>query len=263
MAKALKDRYPGAALITGASAGLGESFARRLAREGFELVLVARREDRLRDLADALQAEHEIKAHPLAVDLAAPDCAEQTKAGVDALGIEVGMLINNAGFGSHGYFHEQDPAGEARMVDVNCRAPVLLTSAFAPAMVERGNGALIYLASTAAYQPTPFLATYGATKAFDLMFGEAIWAELKPHGVDVLSLSPGYTRTEFQEVAKVTALPPSFFWAQPDEVVDTCFERLGRTPSAIDGAINYLTAFSIRFAPRRWAAGIAKQIGKP
>lgn len=258
----LKNRYGGVALVTGASSGIGEVFARRIAGEGMDLVLVARRADRLEALAAELKESCGVEAHVIAADLAELDCARKIKAEVQERGLEVGMLVNNAGFGTHGLFHELPVEPETRMVDVNCRAPVALTSAFAPAMVERGRGALIFLSSLAGYQPTPFYATYGATKAFNLMFGEGLWAELKPLGVDVLVLSPGFTRTDFQKTAGVEPKPITG-WKSADEVVEACLGRLGRGPSVVPGFRNAATALSVRTMPRAMAAKVSYKFSEP
>jgi short-subunit dehydrogenase len=262
MAADLKSKYPGAALITGASSGIGEAFARRLAKDGVHLVLVARRRALLDKLADELHGAHGVKVHAIDLDLAQPDSAAKLKAAVDEQGIKIGMLINNAGFGSHGHFHKLDPANEARMVDLNCRAPVALTAAFLPAMVKRKKGAIIFLASVAAYQPTPYFATYGATKSFNLMYAEALWAELKPLGIDVIALSPGYTRTEFQSTAGVKLRPPGG-WQEAHEVVDVCLAKLGHAPSVVSGMTNYLSTLAVGLLPRAQAAKIAGSIAKP
>lgn len=259
----LADKYPGAALITGASAGLGEAFARRCASEGMDVVLVARRQDRLDALAAELHKAHKVKAHVVAVDLGEPDAAEQVKAACDAAKVKVGMLINNAGFGSHALYHETDPAWQVNMVRVNCEAPVALTNLFLPDMIKRKKGAVIFLASTAAYQPTPHFAVYGATKSFNLMLGESLWAELRPFGVDALAVSPGYTTTEFQDVADVKALPPKSLWRTPEDVVNSCFGALGKQASVIDGSANALGAFALRFAPRSYIAKTAYKILQP
>ena len=263
MAKSLSERYPGTALITGASAGLGAAFARRCAAEGMDVILVARRADRLEKLARELASEHGINARIIALDLQEPDCHRTIEAACAEMGAEISLLINNAGFGSHELFHETDLDWQLKMIDVNCRAPVALAGVFLPGMVERGNGAVIFLASVAAYMPTPYLAVYGATKAFDLMVGEALWAELRGTGVDALALSPGYTRTEFQDVAEVSVLPPKALWAEPEDVVDSCFGALGKKPSVIDGIANAATALLVRFNSRKFVAKLAKGLAKP
>jgi len=230
----LSSKYPGAALITGASAGLGESFARRCALEGMDLVLVARRKDRLDSLAQRIQRDFKVNVLVVAEDLSLPGAPAAIKAACDAAGVQVSMLINNAGFGSHARFHETDIDWQTAIIEVNCKAPTALTGLFLPDMVQRGNGAVVFLASTAAYQPAPMLAVYGASKAFNRMMGEALYEELKPCGVDVLSLSPGYTQTEFHNVAQVKRLPPSEMFRRPEEVVDTCFRTLGKQAAVID-----------------------------
>lgn len=263
MVNKLSERYQGAALITGASAGLGKAFAHHVAREGMNVVLVARRQALLEELAGAIAKEHGVKAHFIAQDLTKRSAADKIREEVDARKLKIGMLINNAGFGTLGHFHEQDPAKEVRMVDLNCRAPVALTAAFLPDMIKRKNGAIIMLASTASYQPTPYMATYGATKVFNLNFGEALWAELKPFGIDVIALSPGYTRTEFQQVAGIEVTPPDFLMAEPEEVVATCFSKLGKTPSVIHGYLNFAAAATTRLAPRSLAAKVAGKLMEP
>lgn len=252
----LKARYPGAALVTGASSGIGEAYARRLAAEGMDLVVVARRRERLKSLADDLEQDHGVRVHVIAVDLSEKDSAQRVKADVAAEGIEVGMLVNNAGFGSLGLFTKLDPEREAQMVDLNCRATVAMTSCFAADMVRRRKGAIIIVSSLAAYQPTPFFATYGATKAFGLFFGETLWAELRPYGVDVQAMSPGFTASEFQEAAGLKT-PSNVNWASPEDVVEWSLERLGKGPSTVHGRKNYVVSCLNRFFPRRmmaWAA---------
>lgn len=259
----LKERYGGAALVTGASSGIGESFARRLAGEGMDLVLVARRAERLQALAAELESKHGVAVHSFPVDLTRPDCAEALDSELTGRGIEVGMLINNAGFGTYGLFHDLDPTPELQMVDLNCRAPVALTARLAPAMVERKRGAIVFLSSFGGYQPTPFFATYGATKAFNLMFGEALWAELAPLGVDVIVLSPGFTSTDFQRTAGVVDPKPPTGWSTPEEVVDVCLGKLGRTPSVVPGGKNRLAIWSVRLMPRKMAAKFSYSFSAP
>lgn len=185
------------ALVTGASSGIGEQFARRLAGRGYELVLVARRADRL----EALAAELPVTARVVACDLAS-DAAE-LPGRVAELGIEVDLLVNNAGFGSYGRVWEIEEGRDAAMVRVNCEAIVVLSRAFVPAMVERGRGGVITVASTSGYQPLPWNATYAATKAFAIRFSEALAEELRGTGVRALVVNPGPVPTEFSAVAGV------------------------------------------------------------
>jgi len=199
------------ALITGASAGIGEEFARQLARRGHDLILVARRKDRLEKLAEEVPTT----AHVIECDLVSD--AAKLPGEVAKLGVDVDLLLNNAGFGLRGRFLELDPAREAEMVRVNCEAVVTLTHAFVPAMVERGRGGVITVASTAGMQPLPYEATYGASKAFAISFMEALWMELRDTGVQVTVVNPGPVKTEWQEVAgydEDTPIPPGMISAE-------------------------------------------------
>ena len=262
MSAAFRDRFGGAALVTGASAGIGESFARELAARGMDVLLVARRADRLEVLARELRETHAVRAEAIAEDLTRTDAAARLSAAVAERGLSVGLLVNNAGFGQFGPFVDEDPAQAVRMVDLNCRAPVALTHAFLPAMLARGRGGLVFVASTAAYQPTPWYAVYGATKAFDLMLAEALWVELSDRGIEVLGLSPGYTSTEFHEVAGVRDLAaPSVMG--PDEVVDVALSALGKKPSVIAGLLNKASALGAKLGPRALVARAAGRINHP
>ncbi len=253
--KPLKERYGAWALITGASAGIGEAFARHLARAGVDVILVARRRERLEALAAHLTQQHGVQALVAPLDLRDPDFLERL---IGVVGDrEVGMLVNNAGYGSTGPFVERDPAWEADMVRLNCWAPVVLTHHFARPMVARRRGAILFVASVVAYQPTPFMTTYSATKAFNLFLGEGLWYELRKYNVDALTLSPGTTDTEFQQVAH-TARGPVV--ASPERVVETALRALGRQPSVVDGVINNLLTFAHRLVPRFVAAHLAGEI---
>jgi short-subunit dehydrogenase len=244
------ERFGGAALVTGACSGIGKAFARALAARGMDLVLVSRERERLSVFARALQAEHGIRAVAVTVDLAHPDAAETVRAGAQAAGLSVGLLINNAGYNVYGPFIEQDPDELAGMVDVNCRAPLALARSFAPDMVARGRGGIIFVSSTAAYQPTPHLAVYAATKVFDLFLAEALWGELGKHGVDVLGLSPGHARTEFQARSGDPVTDPPGGVALPEEIVATALSALGRKPSVIHGLRNAALSVLVRVLPR-------------
>jgi uncharacterized protein len=186
---------PETALVTGASSGIGEQFARALAARGDELILVARRRERLERLASELPTRAEV----IECDLA--DDAASLPGKVAELGMEVDLLVNNAGFGSWGRFLDQDAEQEARQVRLNCEAVVRLSRAFLPAMVERGRGGVIVVASTAGMQPIPYQSVYAATKAFALSFTEALHTELRGSGVRVLAVNPGPVPTEWQAVA--------------------------------------------------------------
>ena len=183
------------ALITGASAGIGEEFARQLAGRGYDLILVARRRERLERLAEQIPST----AHVVECDLATE--AAELPSKVKELGVDVDLLVNNAGFGTRGHFTEQDAEREAEMVRLNCEAVVILTHAFVPGMIERGRGGVITVASTAGMQPLPYETTYGATKAFAISFMEALSMELRETGVHALVVNPGPVKTEWQAVA--------------------------------------------------------------
>ena len=192
------------ALITGASSGIGAEFAKQLSAGGREVILVARRAELMDELASQLPGP----AHVIACDLVseAPSLAER----VAALGAQVDVLVNNAGFGTHGRFADIDPAREAEEVRLNCEALVTLTHAFLPGMIERGRGGVITVASTAGMQPLPYEATYSASKAFARAFSDALSAELRGTGVRALCVNPGPVPTEWQRVAGYASdyLPP-------------------------------------------------------
>lgn len=196
MAKAKQDGLTPVIVITGASAGLGAEFARQLAGRGERLVLVARRTDRLDALASELG-----NARAVALDLGEPGAAGRLLADIADHGERVSTLVNNAGFGLWGRFTELDPDRQGAMIDLNCGALVELSHAVLPAMRERGDGAILNVASTAAFQPGPGMAVYFATKAFVLSFSEALHEELRGSGVRVTALCPGPTATEFGDVA--------------------------------------------------------------
>jgi uncharacterized protein len=183
------------ALVTGASSGIGEQFARQLAQRGYDLILVARRTDRLEQLGDELTVNTQVISCDLGSD------AAELPGQIAALGTEVDLLVNNAGFGLRGRFAQLPADRQAEMVRVNCEAVVILTRAFVPGMIERGRGGVITVASTAGMQPLPYEATYGASKAFALNFTEALHMELRGTGVRALAVNPGPVPTEWQQVA--------------------------------------------------------------
>jgi short-subunit dehydrogenase len=250
------------ALITGASAGIGESFARRLAQDNYNLVLVARRGDRLRALASELERVHAIETLVIAMDLADPGAPKALFEKVEAAGHFIEVLINNAGFGSHGSFLDLDADREMAMVDLNCRTLVGVTRYFAAPMKRERRGGIIHLASIASFQPCPYMATYGATKGFILLFSEALWAELCEFGITVTALCPGPTATEFFDVAKYSGFERAAF-EKPEIVVERGLAamRQGR-PTVVSGLFNTLRAHSTRLIPRWLAAKIAAALLK-
>jgi short-subunit dehydrogenase len=191
----------GAALVTGASAGIGSHIARELASRGHGLVLVARRKDRLDALAEELSAEHDVRVETIACDLARAASRGRLAGTIEKRGLEVEILVNNAGFATGGPFHESDPERELEQVRVLVEAVVALSGAFVPAMVERGRGAVLNVASTAGMQPMPYSAGYSAAKAYVLTFSEAIHHELRGRGITVTALAPGPVATDFWEIA--------------------------------------------------------------
>ena len=247
------------ALITGASAGLGVDFARQLSASGRSLVLVARRSDRLAALAAELG-----NARAVTLDLSEAGAAERLMADISAQGEQVDLLVNNAGFGLTGRFAELDGPRQRQMIDLNCGLLVELCHAVLPAMIARGSGGIINLASTAAFQPGPGMAVYFATKAFVLWFSEALHEEVKPKGVKVVALCPGPTATEFGEVAGFGPSNASSKLAAPSgPVVRAGLEGLeaGRA-IVIPGLMNKATAQASRLLPRamvRRAVGILKK----
>jgi short-subunit dehydrogenase len=198
----LPDPTPGtAALVTGASSGIGAAIARELAERGHGLVLVARRKDKLDELAEELRSSHGVRAESLGCDLGKAASRQRLPARIESLGLSVSVLVNNAGFATGGAFHESDPARELDQVRLLVEAVVALTSAFLPAMVKRGRGAVLNVASTAGMQPLPYSAGYSAAKAYVLTFSEALHHELRGSGVTVTALAPGPVSTEFWDVA--------------------------------------------------------------
>ncbi|NQZ96312.1 MAG: SDR family NAD(P)-dependent oxidoreductase [Myxococcales bacterium] len=251
----LRQRYAGWALVTGASAGLGAEFARQLARDGVPCVLTARREDRLRDLAEELERDHGVETRVVAADLAQPDGADTVANAVADL--DVAILVNNAGFGYQGRFDKQETARLRDMVTLNCATPVVLTSRLMGRMKERGSGAVVITGSVSGRQPLPLHAVYGATKAFDQLFGEALANELRADGIDVLVLEPGSTQSEFQHVSG--ALPHHGVPADP--VVADALDALGWQASVISGWWNWIRAnTAMRLLPRGVAAHLGRSI---
>jgi uncharacterized protein len=209
-----------AALVTGASSGIGSEIAKLLADRGHGLVLVARRKDRLTALADELSDERGVRVETIAADLSRAGPRGRIPARIEELGLEVEILVNNAGFATGGAFHEADPERELEQVRVLVEAPVALTSAFLPAMVARGRGAILNVASTAGMQPMPYSAGYSAAKAYMLTFSEALHQEARSHGVTVTALAPGPVETEFWDIAGwETATGKSFERAVPGALI--------------------------------------------
>ncbi|MEO6224408.1 MAG: SDR family oxidoreductase [Sphingomicrobium sp.] len=245
------------ALVTGASSGLGVDFARQLSKRGHRLVLAARRKDLLDALADELG-----NARAVAVDLSKPGSGAKLMADIAANGETVDLLINNAGFGLIGRFAELDAKREREMIDLNVGTLTDLCRAVAPAMIKRKSGAILNVASTAAFQPGPKMAVYFATKAFVLSLSEALHEELKPHGISVTCLCPGPTRTEFGDVAGFGGNGMFDRIAMESaKVVEIGLAALDKNKAvAVAGLLNKIGAASTRFAPRKLVRKIAGAI---
>lgn len=255
------DLSGGTALITGASSGLGVEFARRFAARGSNLVLVARRAEKLEELAAELRATANVEIEVLPADLGVPGAAVALRNELERRNVSVTSLVNNAGFGSHGAFDQADPVRMAGEMQLNMGAVVELARAFMPQLLQ-GRGALVMVASTAAYQPTPGMAVYGATKAFVLSFTEALWAEARGTGLRVLAVSPGSTKTEFFDV--VGTDDASVGRQQtPAQVIEAAFRELDRAngrPSIVSGRMNHFTALSTRLLSRRTLARTSARV---
>ncbi len=253
------------ALVTGASAGIGVALARELAAGGTNLVLTARRKERLVKLARELAASHKISAEILAADLAQPKAPEEILAFTQAKKIEIDLLVNNAGFGSYGEFTSSDTTRLLDMVQVNCAAVVHLTRLYLPDMVKRRRGDVLIVASTASFQAVPYLSTYAATKAFDLLLAEGLAEEMKPHGVRVCALCPGSTESEFHEVAGQSGVVAAMRNRETAEkVARVGLQALAAGKSyVISGIGNYLGAHAQRLAPRGLVTRITARIFRP
>jgi len=247
-----KERYGPWALVAGASAGLGEAFARRLAARGLNLLLLARRADVLDRLAAELRAGHGVEVRTAACELGRPDLLERV-ARLSA-GAEVGLLVYNAAASAIGPFVEQPLEAQLAVLDVNCRAPLLLAHALGGPMARRGRGGLLFVASVAGGQGNPWLASYAASKAFDIVLAEGLWSELRERGVDVLAARAGATRTPGFAASRPRGRVSLM---EPGEVADQALAALGRGPTVVTGALNKLAAFLFtRVLPRRTAIGV-------
>ena len=251
------------ALITGASAGIGVALARELAAGGTNLVLTARRRDRLAGLASELSAKHDIRTLVCVADLAQPSGPREIFAFTEGKNISVDLLVNNAGFGAYGEFYETQLDRLLEMAQVNVSAVVHLTHLYLPGMIARRGGDILILASTAAFQAVPYITTYAATKSFDLHFAEGLAEEVRHHGIRVCALCPGSTESEFLEVAG-----QRHHTRRPQETARKV-ARVGLRAlaagksSVISGFKNWLGAETVRFVPRPMVARIAGGMFRP
>jgi uncharacterized protein len=252
---ALRERYGEWALVTGASAGIGEEFARALARRGISCVLTARRGEKLEALARELEAGSGVKTRVISEDLAQPGGSQRLAAAVSDLPIAI--LVVNAGAGYAGRFDKLEVGRLEQQVMLNCVAPTVLTRLMLPPMLARRRGAVVITGSVAGMQPLPLHGVYAATKAFDRFLGEALFVELREQGIDVLVLEPGSTATEFQEASGEIA-----HWGErPQKVVELALRSLGRQPSVVSGWWNWLRSnLAARIGPRALTGFVARDV---
>jgi short-subunit dehydrogenase len=250
------------AVVTGASSGIGAELARELSRRGHELVLVARTAEKLQSLADELGTT----AHVVPADLGDPQGRAELVTELDSRGLTPQVLVNNAGFSTLGPVHRSDPQAELGLVEVDVAAVVDLCSRLLPGMVERGTGAVLNVASTAAFQPLPGFATYAASKAFVHSFSEAVHSELSGTGVSVTSLCPGFTKTEFEQAAgaeDAASKLPGFTWMESDDVARQAIEgMLAGRRTVVPGALNKAVSTSGRYIPRTVLLPLVKTVSK-
>jgi short-subunit dehydrogenase len=251
------------ALVTGASAGIGQDLAKQLAADGVHLVLTARRGDRLTQLAGELRERHKIQVEICIADLTQPQAPRELHDFTQRKNLPVEILINNAGFGINGDFFLADEQRTIAMAQVNVVAVMHLTRLFVPAMVERHSGYVMIVASTAAFQPVPYLSAYAATKAFDLLLAGGLAEELRPHGIRVCALCPGPTATEFQQVAGHTARMDRS--KEPAEKVARIGLRAlaAGKPLVISGFTNWAGTEAQRLIPRSWVTRAIAHMYKP
>ena len=240
-----------ATLITGASSGIGEEFARRYAAQKQDLVLVARSQDKLNKLAEEFTSQHGIRVTVFALDLSEPDAAERLWEETNRAGLEIDVLVNNAGFGTSGDVADESPERLEQEVRLNCLTLTGLTARYLPAMRKRKNGTIINIASTAAFQPLPHMAVYGATKAFVLSFTEALWSETRKDGIRVLAVCPGSTDTPFFEHSGEGVVVGKL--RSTRQLLDNTMRALKTNkPSFVDGLGNAIVArFAVRVMPKR------------
>ena len=231
------------AVVTGASSGIGEAFARQIASRGMNVVLVARREDRLKKLAEELQSRHRVATRIVLVDLAAEDFLPTVERATSDL--EIGLLVNNAGMLTAGKFLDNDLRAELNQLHVNTRASLILAHHFGGRMRRQRRGGVIFVSSTLAFAGVPSASAYAASKAHALVFAEGFAREVSSEGIAVLVLCPGPTRTEIWPAGVSLTLP-----MKPDTVATIALKKLGRRTTVVTGLLNRLITFSTRFAPR-------------
>ncbi len=246
-----KSKYGDWALITGASSGIGEEFSKRLGGMGLNLILIARRKEKLEKLSEEIRSKNGIEILVIQQDLSEDSAVQNV---IDLIGErEVGILINNAGFGSTGNFADHELKDYRDMIYLSCIIPTELTHHYLKGMKERSKGAVIFLGSTVAFLPVPFMSVYSAVKAFNHYLGSALWYELKKFNIDILSLNPGGTDTEFQRVANIKGGP---LVRTSEDVVKTAIKSLGKKPAVVDGFINKFYISLAKLVPTKFITAI-------
>jgi short-subunit dehydrogenase len=251
------------ALITGASSGIGAAFARALAAKGMNLILVARSQEKLYRLAELLMQQHAVHVEVVVADLRQEDAAQMVYDTVQRQQRSIDLLINNAGVATYGSFDQQPLQAQQDEILLNVNAVVSLTHLFLQTMIQNGHGAIINVASTVSFQPIPYMAVYGATKAFIISWSEALWAETRQHGITVVTLCPGRTETDIYQVmgtdnAGVGKKVP------PEQVVRTGLHALEKgVMTAIDGRSNYWISQTYRVLPRRVLVNLLERMFRP
>ncbi len=243
-------------MVAGASEGLGEQFAEQVAARGLDVVLIARRLDEMRDVASRIAQVHGVETRALAADLASPDALSTIQA--ETSDLEVGLLVYNAALSLVGPFFDQPVERHLAEMDVNCRRPLELVHHFGNPMLERGRGGILLMSSLAGGQGSPYIAHYGATKAWNRVFAEGLWGELRARGVDVIACCAGATRTP-QYLSERSEEDESAFVPvmEPRDVAAEALRALGRSPSMIPGRANRVAAFVLqRLLPRRTAVKV-------
>jgi short-subunit dehydrogenase len=248
--KNLKKKYDGWALITGASSGIGKEFARHLAGQGFDLILVARNQTALDTLAQELSSQHKVNTRVVVADLSEQGASQKVFDATQDL--DVGLLVPSAGIDEMGLFLEKEYSSLEKMMRLNIEAPTHLAHLYGRKMTARARSGIIFVSSLFAYQGIPHFATYAATKAYILTLGEALTVELKSTGVDVLTLSPGLTATPFADSLKMNKALVPMFAEKPAKVARVGINHVGRKATIVSGFLNKFYAWENRLIPRSW-----------
>lgn len=254
------------ALITGASSGIGEEFARQLAARGMQLILVARSTDKLQSLADELSRQNGTRVHVIPCDLGKPGAARQLLGECGQRGLHVDLLANNAGCGTFGAFEDIPLERDNEMIQLNCAAMCDMAHTFIPPMLAKGEGAIINTASSAGFQPTPWFAAYGATKAFALSLSESLWALYRRRGLRVTALCPGPVATGFFAATQSNIADVKMFQRTltAEQVVREGLRAMERgRPTVVNGWLNWMQAFSVRLGPRWLTAIVSEFLMRP